>query len=683
MDRWMKKIYNELIRANYYSKLGYRIINEVTSAFLRTFNLQNIVIVLGKSIFVNWKFKKSMRDNSNCYFINKVPNKFEDKTLYILLNDYICDEMYNKSIYCIKYSEILGCYERRHILDTRVPLFINTIENQNKSIGFIGTNNYANNIYEYLKSNCNICVETIDKIEYKEKNIFIEKRYDIVLICDPLRIKHIYDLNKSEVSYINLYEYLLSGATNVYNDIMSSIIDFYEKNGVVSLFVTTPDLERYNHKIRLFLSMGYWAIVTIFGIGKDKYLLKHLHSDEIYGDYKNTKMDNLKGYNRVWGGGVYINYDNGFRRTIVPFEIDENAKNVWLFGNCMVRSPMVKDSDTLISYLQKKLGKGYSVSSRGNEASAMNIVMKDTLYKAGDIVIAFVDKRELKKYSRKINIVDLTETYLKIPRLEKHITDSSMHCDKEVYSRVADCLVQNIKNIEKVKSGKEICFGNHIRRAARAEMFRDIELCKYIDKIIKYKRDGKNGAIVMNCNPFTKGHRYLVEYASKKVDNLYLFVVREDKSFFTFKERMEMVIEGTKDLSNIIALSSDKFMISATTLQGYFDKDHLGNINVNAEYDLELFAMICRYLDITIRFAGKEPFDAFTRKYNDNMKKILPNYGIDFWEIPRLEIGNETVSASKVRKLLQEKKFNEIKALVPYSTYKYLIKRRLTLKSQV
>lgn len=52
------------------------------------------------------------------------------------------------------------------------------------------------------------------------------------------------------------------------------------------------------------------------------------------------------------------------------------------------------------------------------------------------------------------------------------------------------------------------------------------------------------GSIVMNCNPFTLGHRYLIEYASKYVDYLYIFVVEEDKSFFPFSDRIDLIKKG-------------------------------------------------------------------------------------------------------------------------------------------
>ncbi|MBQ9442198.1 MAG: [Selenomonadaceae bacterium] len=79
----------------------------------------------------------------------------------------------------------------------------------------------------------------------------------------------------------------------------------------------------------------------------------------------------------------------------------------------------------------------------------------------------------------------------------------------------------------------------------------------------------------MNCNPFTLGHEYLIEYASKKVKKLYIFVVEEDKSEFKFADRFELVKRGVKKFSNVEVLPSGKFIISQQTFSGYFNKENL------------------------------------------------------------------------------------------------------------
>ena len=189
------------------------------------------------------------------------------------------------------------------------------------------------------------------------------------------------------------------------------------------------------------------------------------------------------------------------------------------------------------------------------------------------------------------------------------------------------------------------------------------------------------GALVMNCNPFTFGHQYLVEYAAAKVVKLYIFVVEEDKSEFPFADRIELVRQGVKHLPNVEVLPSGKFIISQTTFSGYFNKASLQDVAVDSSEDVEIFGKeIAPTLGITIRFAGEEPKDNVTRQYNETMKEILPRYGVEFREIPRKEFGDEVISASSVREALKIGDFDKIKNLVPETTLKYLRERYSTSK---
>ena len=189
------------------------------------------------------------------------------------------------------------------------------------------------------------------------------------------------------------------------------------------------------------------------------------------------------------------------------------------------------------------------------------------------------------------------------------------------------------------------------------------------------------GALVMNCNPFTLGHQYLVEYAAAQVARLYIFVVEEDKSEFPFADRIELVRQGVNHLDNVEVLPSGKFIISQTTFSGYFNKAQLQDVQVDSSEDVEIFATeIAPTLGITIRFAGEEPIDNVTRQYNETMKKILPRHGIEFREIPRKTFGDEIISASKVREALKCGDFDRIKNLVPAATLMYLRGRHSATK---
>ncbi len=177
------------------------------------------------------------------------------------------------------------------------------------------------------------------------------------------------------------------------------------------------------------------------------------------------------------------------------------------------------------------------------------------------------------------------------------------------------------------------------------------------------------GAIVMNANPFTLGHRALAEYAAARCDVLHLFVVEEDRSLFPTDTRFRLVEEGTADLANVRVHLSGPYMISSATFPTYFLKDGESAAALQSELDITLFASaIAPVLHITRRFAGEEPLDPITGCYNDAMRDILPRYGIKFIEIPRLALSDVSISASRVRTLIENQQYCEAQMLVPEPT---------------
>ncbi|MDO4582110.1 MAG: [citrate (pro-3S)-lyase] ligase [Bacillota bacterium] len=168
--------------------------------------------------------------------------------------------------------------------------------------------------------------------------------------------------------------------------------------------------------------------------------------------------------------------------------------------------------------------------------------------------------------------------------------------------------------------------------------------------------DGVCGAVVMNCNPFTLGHRYLAEYAAAHCRLLYLFVVEEDRSVFPFADRLRLVQEGVADISNIRVCPGGPYMISAATFPTYFLKQDDDAVAIEAELDLRLFGeQIAPQLNISRRFVGEEPACAVTQQYNRLMRELLPPLGVEVVEIPRkTESGGTAISASTVRRLIAE-----------------------------
>ena len=179
-----------------------------------------------------------------------------------------------------------------------------------------------------------------------------------------------------------------------------------------------------------------------------------------------------------------------------------------------------------------------------------------------------------------------------------------------------------------------------------------------------------SGIIIMNCNPFTLGHRYLIEQAAQQVDTLYILVVREDCSMFGYDERKAMIVRGVAHINNVVVCDGSEYSISATTFPTYFLKCLSDASDTQMTLDIDLYRRhIAPALGATVRFVGTEPDDPLTRRYNELMKSMLP----DVREVARLEKNGVAVSASRVRKAIVENHLAQAARLVPPTTVPYIV----------
>lgn len=200
-------------------------------------------------------------------------------------------------------------------------------------------------------------------------------------------------------------------------------------------------------------------------------------------------------------------------------------------------------------------------------------------------------------------------------------------------------------------------------------------LKKYVEKLSEHKEEGKIiSSIVMNCNPFTLGHQYLIENAAKDSDYVHVFIVWEDKSLFPNDVRFKLVKEGTKHLANVMIHKGMDYIISNSTFPSYFLKESSNIVKIHALLDLKIYGtFIAPSLRVNRRYIGEEPYCMVTKQYNETMKEVLPDYGIDVIEIPRLQNDEGAISASRVRELIKTDNFEKLKEIVPLTTYEYLI----------
>ena len=189
----------------------------------------------------------------------------------------------------------------------------------------------------------------------------------------------------------------------------------------------------------------------------------------------------------------------------------------------------------------------------------------------------------------------------------------------------------------------------------------------------------------MNCNPFTFGHYSLIDFASKQVKQLFVIVVQDDKSTFSFEDRFKMVCDGCQNFSNVVVIPSGKIFGSSMIFPEYFNRDEKTDVVIDVTLDREIFTdYIAPTLNVKKRFIGEEKVDAITASYNRELKSNLPLYGIEVIEVPRFKSNDgDPISAKAVREALNVNDWKTVSQLVPPTTLQTLKKYTNSIKHKV
>ncbi len=390
-------------------------------------------------------------------------------------------------------------------------------------------------------------------------------------------------------------------------------------------------------------------------------------------------------YQHLDGSSQYVNVINGCRITVgQPFDYDYT---IHIYGRCGVFGYAVEDKDTLPSALQgllNKLDRKVRIVNHGlwgaddtNILHNMSCDIDDGIVEEQDIIIVYMAylpwMEELKRLS--VLVYDSTQPFHDFLKGEATFFDRPGHMTAAGYLFIAQFIYEKLEENKCLNTG-------HIHERSRVIKLNQKmsnEIGTYLSEIkrllpmTKLSHE-KVGAIVVNCNPFTKGHRFLIEEAIKKVDALIIFVLEENRSYFSFEDRYEMVKMGTADLENVYVIPSGKFIISAITFPEYFLKEQYTDLKINAAGDVKIFGKdIAPSFNIITRFVGTEPTDKVTNQYNEELKKVLPGYGIELCEITRLKTGDRYVTATEVRKNIDSGNYGSLYDLLPETTINYLV----------
>ena len=475
------------------------------------------------------------------------------------------------------------------------------------------------------------------------------------------------------------------------------MVNTFENEGISFFFFQTPVAERIKSlSDKQKKRVSEWTFDFNHISDLDLKRIKEIYSNDVNIDYLRQVYDGARVYSL---DGVkyladftsrYVNIVNGKRVTVDQPE-DYN-RNIYVFGQCTARGTGVEDKDTIPSVIQSCINEANLRVRVENDAVGCGSDLYDdmkhmqaTEYISGDIVVLcsnleivpewYFEKCGMSKYC-----FDTSKLFERADNYDEWFTDSTFHTNRVGNKIIGEYIYKELytngsflqKDIKKETESRFLFSGGGQERDN--DDYGE-ELGNYISEIIeKYRcKTLYNGAIVMNCNPFTLGHQYLIDYARKEVEHLYIFVVQEDRSYFRFSDRYNMVRLGTEGYNNVSVVPSGKFIISADTFPGYFYKDNDNSIDVDTSKDLTIFGkFIAPALNIKIRFAGSEPYDRVTWQYNQEMKRTLTRYGIEFREIERKNQNEEPISASKVRKMLKSKEWDDIAKIVPVTTLDYL-----------
>ena len=365
----------------------------------------------------------------------------------------------------------------------------------------------------------------------------------------------------------------------------------------------------------------------------------------------------------------FLHIQNSERLTVNQPEQYERC--IYLYGPCVVMGIYVPDRYTIPSLLQSEINRaGFSCKvvnrgfpgMRGYYLGSLQARLQSESFKQGDIIVLDQSGSQLENFPT----LNLTDALEKNDAPADWFHTDPRHCNhkaNQVYAQaIYDELVPVLQQPIKERSSLELDH-DYIDRLYLRHYFPEFDPANH----------GTVGSIVMNCNPFTLGHRFLIEEALKAVDFLIIFVVEEDESLFSFQERFAMVCQGTSDLEHIMVVPSGPYILSKNTFPEYFQKIDDEDLKKNTEDDVTLFAeKIAPRLGITYRFVGEEREDKVTNEYNEAMNKILPRYGIQVMEIPRKENSQSVISASRVRQCLSTNRMDELDMLVPASTKRIL-----------
>lgn len=364
----------------------------------------------------------------------------------------------------------------------------------------------------------------------------------------------------------------------------------------------------------------------------------------------------------------YFHVKDGERLTVG--QPDQADRTVWFFGPCFMIGAYVEDRHTIESYLQSMInrdGRSVRVVNCGCfETKYQEMIhMTSTPMKPGDIVVMHLENHE---YSG-TETIDLTDILDRNNVPNEWLLDIPLHCNHKVNELYARDLYDRMTT--------EGVLDSPVSTEPSEMLTRDLAINSlYLDLYFNdfHPEPGQRiGTVGMHGNPFTLGHRFLIETASRQVDKLFVLLIEDELGIFSYAERFAMAVDATRDLPNVTIVSGGPFQATRNVFREYFVKVDPADMEESATADALIYTeIIGPRLGVTCRFFGDEKHNPKMAFFNELMKKILPRYGIEAIELPRASVDGRAISASVARNAADSGDMDTLLANVPAATLRFM-----------
>lgn len=530
---------------------------------------------------------------------------------------------------------------------------------------------------------------------------------EVTLLASDLQDLHTYDLILSEdiqnlsnytITWYELITLFYNGQYNTYSKTDNMLSVSLQKIKAANLCVLRcPNvLELANRTARENLLASHpdpndpWFNsdegIQVFCDGLPEYTW-----DEVNDMMSFDFIANATGVRNIDIQNVMLNIINGIRLTTdTPMNY---TRTIHMFGPSTLFGVGVEDKHTLSSFIQRYINKHFSDKNirvvnhgvpRADDVDIARLI-RNTPMKKSDIIIIMYSRLNSAYYFKcafeKIKLIDAQSIFERPHDMGEIFLDNS-HWNHKPNLKLSQLLVSQFLEecIHNDNGLYDDCEKHQvIHDAFYNKLSQDKAFIQSLEalKVFRFENSKKTGCIIMNANPFTLGHRALVEMSLQQVENLFVFVVQENKSFFSFEDRFEMVKAGCSDLRNVKVLPTGNYMCTEATVPSYFQREQKKmHLNIDLRNEITVFAgFVAPTLNISVRFMGSEPLCEITRQLEQQTKELLPYYGMQLVIFDRVQRDNNPISASSVRRFMKENRKEEIQKIVPPTTYNYLLKK--------